>query len=183
VLVALVAALGGALALIGGGGGHPGSHGPIRSSRPARVCVAARAEARAVATRVLRVPVSVTQPVSVTERAGSNAVTISEKVVERAVATRKLEVRQGAVGPGRACARRATSDEARGAALTRAYKRAQAAARARARRAAAASLHALATRQLPALVASARRALDARARSAANAVRRELVARARAQVP
>jgi hypothetical protein len=183
VIVVFAAALGGALALMSGGGGQPHARGNALQHGHARSCTTARAEARAVASKVLRAPVSVTQPISVTVRSGAAAVTMSENVVERAVATRELDVRQGAVSASRACARGSTKDAARSAALTRAYKKALVAAHARADRGAAKAIQALAARELPALIASARRQLDARARRATRAARRELVARARARIP
>jgi hypothetical protein len=108
-------------------------------------------------------------------------VTLSENVVERAVGTRTLEARRTTVASGRACARGKTTEAARSAALTDAYKDALVAARARAGAGAAQTLRSLVAMQLAVLRAAARRQISARARLTAIAARRALAKRALAQ--
>jgi hypothetical protein len=184
VLVGLIAALGGALAALGGGGGrHSAQTATSPSTGPVRECVTARAEAAAVAARTVRAPVSATLPVTVTESAGGVSVTLSERVAEQAVASRGVEVRRAVISSRRACARGATPDAARSTALTRAYKEAKAAARARATVEASAAAAAFAASELPTVIASAQRLLDARLQNAAAMERQRLAAQARARLP
>jgi hypothetical protein len=180
VLVALVAAFGGLFALIatsGSGGGAP----VTATGGPARACATARAEAAATARQTLEAPVDASVPVSVTEHARRLTVTLSETVVERATATRTVDVRRGAVVSRRACAHAPTFDAAHGTALTRAYKEALAAARSKAHVAAVHAAKVFAARQLPILQADARRKLEAHAEATAASVRQRLLREARAR--
>ena len=184
VLIVFVAALAGAIALTsGGGGGRASSNPDVPATGPVRTCVAAHAEAAAVAARTLRAPVTARIPITVTERGGGASVTVSEAVVEHAVATRVLEVRRRAVARRRACATGAGLAAARSRALTRAYKSALAVARVRAKAGASAAVQAFAARELPSLIASGQREADARAQVAAASDRRTLAAQARARLP
>src|SRR5438067_1868818 len=156
VLVALLAAAGGAIALISSGGSSSSTPAPSTPSQgPASACVTTRVPAQATVSQTLQAPVTVTVPVSVTERVtlggASVSATVSENVVERATGTRTIEVRRGAVVSRRACARGATTDAARGTALNRAYQEALAAAKLKARADAEKALAGYAAQQLPAL--------------------------------
>jgi len=181
VLVALVGAAAGLVALVPGGGGQPGGTVRVPTSGHARACVATRAEFAATARQELVAPVQASVPVSVTKRSGNVAVTLSETIVERATASRAVEVRRASVANGRACARASTPDAARSAALTRAYQNALASARTRATAAASAGLRTYAAQQLTALLANARREAEARAQTATATVRASLARRALAQ--
>jgi hypothetical protein len=127
----------------------------------------------------------VTVPVSVTERAtvghATVSATLSENVLERATATRAIEVSRTAVVARRACASGSTPRAARANALNRAYGKALAAARVQAHAAAQQALAGVAAQQLPALQGSARTALQARAQVAAASVRQALARQALAQ--
>jgi hypothetical protein len=182
VLVTLVAALGGAIALVSAGG-SPRTTPTPSTPRPTagRACVTARAQAAATARDTLRAPVTATVPVSVTERAGTASVTLSERIVERATATQPIEVRRSAVVARRACASGSTTDAARGNALNDGYRAALAAAREQAQTAANRALASFAAQQLPALQRSTRAALQAQAQTAADSARRTLARQALAE--
>jgi hypothetical protein len=186
VLVALLAASGGAIALITAGGSSKSMPAPSTPSQGATsACVTARAPAEATVTQMLRTPVTVTLPVSVTERAsvGHTTVssTLSENIVESATATRTIEVHRGVVVARRACGRGSTSEAARSSALNRAYRQALAAAKVQARAAGEKALAAYATQQLRALQSETRTALEAKARIAAASARQTLARQAMAQ--
>src|SRR5207248_1803759 len=78
VLVALVAALAGAIALVSGTGGGDGGQpvGPVPTSRPARACITTHARATAIAKQTLRAPVAASVPASATGRTGKVTVTL-----------------------------------------------------------------------------------------------------------
>jgi hypothetical protein len=186
VLVALVAALGGAFARLSGGGSPKSTPTPSTPTQAsASACVTARAQAQATARQTLWAPVTVTVPVSVTERAAVRqttvSATLSENVVERATGTRTIEVHRVVVASRRACARGTTSDAARGAALNRAYSQALAAAKLGAEAAAEKALAAHAAQQLPALQAQTRAQLESAASTAAAAARQTLAQQALAK--
>lgn len=107
--------------------------------------------------------------------------TLSENVVERATATRTVQVRRGVVVSRRACARGSTSEAARGAALNRAYGQALAAAKQQAKTTAERAVAAYAAQQLPELQKSTRTTLEAKAQGAAAALRQTLAQQAMAE--
>ncbi len=181
VIVALVAVFAGLFVLISGGGGRSTGTVHIPDATSAKACVTARAEAPARARETLVAPVQASVPVAVTGTSGGVSIKLSETVVERATATRTIEVQRDAVVARRTCARASTTDAAHGSALARAYKKALAIARERARAAAAKAASTLATQQLPALRATADQEVQARARAAAAIIRKALTSRALAE--
>src|SRR5437764_10996974 len=137
VLIAVAAAIGGAFLLVGGGSGNAGggSNAPPKliGSGPAHTCVTAHAAATYTANTTIHLQVSAAAPVSATGRATVGRATVSvrltQRVVQHAAVARPLLVRRSVVAARRACARGASEQAARGAALTAAFHAAQAAAR------------------------------------------------------
>lgn len=186
VFLAVVGLFVGAFLLISGGGGSGAGTGratpsPLGSGR-GYACVTAPAEAQATAHSAVRAEVAGTAPVSVSERArvGTVVVTarLSERVVERALADRAVAVTRSAVTSARACAHGSTTDAARSAALTRAYRQALSAARAEAKARTISGVKAYVAELTPATVAAARSLADSKAAAAAATARPALALKA-----